>query len=353
MKMSMFYPLKITSVTAESIDSKIFECDIRKVESSFFKFIPGQYINVRVIIDNEEYIRSYSICSLPDGISIKFGVKSQEEGKVSNFLLDNLVKDSIIEVSRPYGHFWLQDEIYKSKDIVALVTGSGITPVFSMLKYFLKNSSKKNTFSLIYGNKTKVQTMFLDQLKDIEEKYNNVRLYFKYTQEKDESSERIGKDLINSILLQNNINIQDAYFLLCGKEEFITSSKNILQELIVPKERLKFEIFETSSLVDDGNEEVDKGSKGILEIDVEDKLYSFEYDETEKSILEIAAENGLELPYSCKKGICSTCVGQLVEGEIRMKKNLALTEEEVEEGYILCCQSILMGNYIKVRLDYL
>jgi ring-1,2-phenylacetyl-CoA epoxidase subunit PaaE len=352
MKMSMFYPLKIISVTTESIDSKVFECDIRKVESSVFKIIPGQYINIRVIINNEEYIRSYSICSLPDRISIKFGIKRQEEGKVSNFLLDNLVKDSIIEVSRPYGHFWLQDEIYKAKDIVALVTGSAITPVFSMLKYFLKNSSKKNTFSLIYGNKTKAQTMFLHQLKDIEEKYTNVRLYFNYTQEKDESPERIGKDLINSILLQNNINIQDTYFLLCGKEEFITSSKNILQGLDVPKERLKFEIFETSSLVNDGNEEVER-SKGILEIDVEDKLYSFEYDETEKSILEIAAENGLELPYSCKKGICSTCVGQLVEGEIRMKKNLALTEEEVGEGYILCCQSVLMGNYIKVRLDYL
>lgn len=349
----MFYPLKITSVTPESIDSKVFECDIREVEASVFKFIPGQYINVRLTIDNEEYIRSYSICSQPGEISIRFGVKRQEGGKVSNFLLDTLVKDSLIEVSRPYGHFWLQDEIYKDKNIVALVTGSGITPVFSMLEYFLKNSSATNTFSLIYGNKTKAQTMFLDPLKDIEEKNTNVRLHFNYTQEKDEYAERIGKELISSVLLQNDINIQDAYFLLCGKEEFITNSKNILEELNVSKERVKFEIFETSSLDDDRNEEVDKSSKGTLEIEVEDELFSFEYNETEKSILEIAAENGLELPYSCKKGICSTCVGQLMEGEVKMKKNHALTEEEVEEGYILCCQSVSISNYVKIKLDYL
>lgn len=349
----MFYPLKITSVTAESIDSKVFECDIREVESSVFTFIPGQYVNVRVIIDNEEYIRSYSICSLPDGASIQFGVKRQEGGKVSNFLLDTIGKDSLIEVSRPYGHFWLQDEVYKDKNIVALVTGSGITPVFSMLRHFLKNSSGKNTFSLIYGNKTKAQTMFLDQLKDIGEQYTNARLHFNYTQEKDESAERIGKELINSVLLENNVHIQDTCFLLCGKEEFIENSKNILKELNVPKESVKFEIFETSSLVDDIAEEVEKNSKGTLEIEVEDELYSFQYDEAGKSILEIAADNGLELPYSCKKGICSTCVGQLMEGDIKMKNNHALTEEEVEDGYILCCQSYISGNHVRVKLEYL
>ncbi|HCA07576.1 iron-sulfur cluster-binding domain-containing protein [Chryseobacterium sp.] len=346
----MFYPLNITSVTQESIDSKVFECDIREIDGSVFKFVPGQYINVRVKIDNEEYIRSYSICSLPSEASLKFGVKRQEGGKVSNFLLDTFVKGSLIDVSKPYGHFYLENEIYKEKNIVALATGSGITPIFSMLSYFLNNTSGQNTFSLLYGNKTKAQTMFLEQLKDIDEKSDHVQLHFNYTQEKDEPAERIGKDLVESTLLERNINIQDAYFLLCGKEEFIESCKNILQELNVPKERVKFEIFEVSSLVDDIVEKTDDRSKGTLEIEVEDELFSFEYDEIGKSVLEIAAENGLELPYSCKKGICSTCVGQLIEGEIKMKKNNALTEEEVDEGYILCCQSLLVSNHVKVKL---
>ncbi len=345
--MSTFHKLSIQNILQETAHAVSVVFDIPENLKTNFSFKAGQYITLKKEINGEEVRRAYSICAAPESGELKVAIKAVESGTFSVYATSELKAGTVLEVHEPEGKFILNPEA--GKNYIAFATGSGITPVLSMVKTVLQNETT-STFTLIYGNKSEADTIFkneLDQLKnDFSERFN---LHYIFSRQNVEGSlfGRIDEGFTNYYVknIYKDIRFDAAY--LCGPEAMINTVSSTLQNNGFDASSILFELF-TASAEEENTDQIKDGETEVTVL-LDDEEVSFTMKQTD-DILASALRNNIDAPYSCQGGICSSCLAKITEGKAVMTKNTILTGAEVEDGFILTCQAHPTTS--KISIDY-
>ncbi len=348
--MSSFLKLIIKEVKRETKDAVSILFSVPEELQSNYTFIAGQYINLRLTLDNQEIRRAYSICSAPDSDELRIAVKAVSNGLFSQFANTKLKAGDVLEVGKPEGKFTFEPQADRQRNYAAFVAGSGITPVLSILKSVLK-SEPKSSFLLVYGNKSPEETIFHQELHDLQSQYvGRLFVQYVYSQSKADGalSGRINKTTVNYILKEKHASLEFDKFYLCGPEEMINNVSDALKEKNIKESNIKFELFSASAK----EHTIEQSLEGHAQITVmvDDEETTFEMS-AKQTILDAALKQGIDAPYSCQGGICSSCLARVTEGTAEMTKNSILTDKEVAGGLILTCQAHPTSATIRVDFD--
>ena len=352
--MANFYQVKVSNINKETHDSVSISFDISTQHLKEFNFTPGQYIVIKANINGDDCRRSYSICSSKNEM-LTVAIKKVENGKMSTYINEKLQVGDTVEIQPPQGNFKLENiNLSNTRKFVAFAAGSGITPILSMIKEISIN--EKNTqFLLFYSNKTKSDVMFSSQLDELMS--DNIIVKFLYSRETADNdlyhgriNEQKAKDLLKSEMPYLNA---DAFYL-CGPEQMIFSTKNVLESFGVDNSKIKFELF-TAPVLDkaDTTNESDVNFEGESKVTViyDDEEVEFSLSKNGDTILDVAMDNDLDVPFSCKGAVCCTCRAKVKLGKVVMDANYSLSDQEVEDGYILTCQAHPASKKVIVDFD--
>ena len=347
-----FHSIKVNDVRKETKDCVSVSFDIPKDLLESFTYSSGQYLTLRTYIQNEEVRRSYSLCSSPNEKEWRVAIKQVENGVFSTFANTLLKKGDTIDLMPPAGNFKLKDAD-KDNSIVLFAAGSGITPVFSILKNVLENGT--GDITLFYGNKGFYGIIFREELEGWKNKYmDRLRIVHLFSRESPGSKiqkGRINREKCDALYDAFLSSTQIDEVFICGPEQMILDVKDSLGSKGVDSSKIHFELFGTNLSKETKELEVRPSFATKVEIIVDDDLIDFELDSNGPTILDAAQEAGADLPFACKGGVCCTCKAKVLEGSVSMDLNYALTPEEVEEGYILTCQSHPTTKFVKVSFD--
>jgi ring-1,2-phenylacetyl-CoA epoxidase subunit PaaE len=348
--MPSFLKLIIKEVKRETADAVSILFNVPEELKPDYKFIAGQYVNLKLTLDNQEIRRAYSICSAPESGELRIAVKAVKNGLFSQFANTKLKAGDVLEVGQPEGKFTFEPDAERQKNYVAFVAGSGITPVLSIIKSILK-SEPKSSFVLVYGNRTPEDAIFYQELHDLQLQYvGRFFVHFVFSQAKAENAlfGRIEKSAVNFVLNNKHKELEFDKFYLCGPEEMINTVSAILKEKNVKDSAIKFELFTSSSQ----EHEIKTSLEGHTKITVlvDDDEVSFEMSQ-KQTILDAALKQGIDAPYSCQGGICSSCLARVTSGTAEMTKNSILTDKEIASGLILTCQAHPTSESIYVDYD--
>jgi ring-1,2-phenylacetyl-CoA epoxidase subunit PaaE len=348
--MSAFYKLHIKEVKQETPSAISVAFTIPAELKTAYQCTAGQYVNLKLTLDGQEIRRAYSVCSAPNSGELRIAIKAVKNGLFSKFANENLKAGDILEVSQPEGRFTFEPDFSNQKNYAAFVAGSGITPVMAILKSVLENEPK-STFVLVYGNKNTEETIFHHELHELQLKYvGRFFVHYAYTQIKVENElfGRIDKAAVNFILNNKHKEKEFDKFYLCGPEEMINGVTTVLKEHNIADKNIKFELFSTTASNETAATSSANGHTKITVL-VDDEETTFEMSQ-KQTLLEAALKQGVDAPYSCQGGICSSCLARITSGTAEMKKNAILTDKEIAEGLILTCQA--HPTSAEVYVDY-
>jgi len=349
--MSKFHSLTIKELKKETADAISIVFDIPTELTSEFKFIAGQYITIKTTIAGEEIRRAYSICSAPNSGELRIAVKAVDNGTFSVFATTILKEgDVLLAISNPEGKFILEPSPANENNYLGIAAGSGITPVMAMIKTVL-TEEPKSTFTLIYGNKTEVDTIFKNEIDALLNTYpNQFNVQYVLSREEQENAlfGRIDKGNLNYLFKNKLKNLSFNTAFLCGPETMIASAKETLIENGLAEKSIHFELFSTTF---SSEEKTTQKFEGVSQLTVllDDEETTLEMD-SKTTILTAALKEGLDAPYSCQGGICSSCIAKVTEGNAAMTKNTILSEDEIKDGFILTCQAHPTTQ--KITIDY-
>jgi ring-1,2-phenylacetyl-CoA epoxidase subunit PaaE len=335
--MSDFHSLSISEVKNETPNSVSITFEVPDHLAEIFKFKAGQYITLKHNIDSTDVRRAYSLCTSPNGHELKVGVKKVKEGCFSVFANEILKSGDTLEVMPPQGNFKFEPNEANQNKYVAFAAGSGITPVISIIKDVLE-SEPKSSFVLVYGNQSLKETMFYTELQALQQNNEdrfNIEYIFSRSKEENALRGRIDRSVVNYLLKNKYGGSKFDRFYLCGPEAMIDEISETLQDRGVSKEKILFELFTSS---EEGELSEHHEGNTTVTITLDDVTDTFVMSK-KQSVLDAVLDKGLDAPFSCQGGICSTCIARLKKGEVEMRKNEILTDEELEEGLILTCQS--------------
>ena len=346
--MSTFYKLSVKEIKRETKHSVSIVFSVPDDLQNEFQFIPGQYINIQTNLKGENIRRAYSICSSLKSKELRIGVKEVKKGSFSVYANKKLKVGDVLDVSPPEGKFALPIDETKKHNYIAFAAGSGITPILSMIKSVLE-TEKNSQFILVYGNKSVNETMFKDEIDELELS-NRFKVHYIFSQKVSDAGYygRINSDLLKEILETKYKDIAFDNYFLCGPEEMIELIKKNLETKGIQRDLIKYELFTTTSSSATQTEN-DLSGKSLITVILDDEETSFEM-EKDDVILNAALLEGLDAPYSCQGGICSSCLAKVTEGEVVMDNNSILDEDELKDGLILTCQSHPVTA--KVKIDY-
>ena len=353
--MAKFYPLKVQALSRPTPESVAVTFDIPSELHDTFSFVQGQHITLKKEINGDDVRRSYSICSCPIDETLTVAIKKIEGGAFSTYANETLQVGDELEVMPPHGSFHVPLDPSIANSYVAFASGSGITPIMSIVETTLR-TEPESEFTLFYSNRKSSTIIFQEELDALKNRYmDRFSLYHILSKERQESdlfNGRIDSDKIRSYCsLFFRPESVDHYFT-CGPEEMMLSVQDELKKMGVPEQKIHLELF-TSPVGKLGSTQKEiKHEKASAEITVvlDGNSMTFPYD-SDKSILDVAFDNGADLPYACKGGVCSTCVCKVEEGEVEMDINYALEPDELERGLVLSCQSFPKTDKVKLSFD--
>lgn len=348
--MSSFYKLNIKEVKRETKDAVSVAFNVPLELKPNYNFIAGQYINLKLTLDGNEIRRAYSICSSPESGELRIAIKAVENGTFSKFSNTQLKAGDVIEVGTPEGKFIFEPDPEKIKNYAAFVAGSGITPVIAIIKTVLEKEPQ-STFVLVYGNKTPEETIFYQELHELQLKYTGrLFVHYVFSQVRAENAlfGRIEKSSVNYVLKNKHASLEFDKFYLCGPEEMINTVNTVLKENNIKEKDIKFELFSTSTKENKIDESLEGHTKVTVMVDDEETTFDMSQKMT---LLDAALKQGIDAPYSCQGGICSSCIARIISGTAEMKKNSILTDREIAEGLTLTCQAHPTSSEIYIDFD--
>ena len=314
---------------------------------------------MRTLLNGEEVRRTYSLCSSPLDNRWTVAIKKVDGGVFSSFANENLKPGDELEVMEPVGKFYTELNPANKKKYLAFAAGSGITPVISIIKTTLR-TEPNSEFTLVYGNRSRSSIIFFEELEGLKNKFiDRFTLINILSREKTDSSINFGRIDIGKLTdLEKLIDYKkmDEIFI-CGPEEMIFCIKNFLEQKEIPEKKIHFELFSTSGQKkksDAGSRKSDIPEGPLSKITVKLDGRSFDFDlslNSDTTILDAALKQGADLPYACKGGMCCTCKAKLIEGEVEMDVHWGLEHDEIEQGYILTCQSHPKTEKVVVDFD--
>jgi ring-1,2-phenylacetyl-CoA epoxidase subunit PaaE len=314
-----------------------------------FLYVPGQYITIKVEVDGQKVNRAYSLCSSPySGEQHTIGVKQTEKGLVSTFLNSTLAVGDTLEVMKPMGNFTLQVQPDKSRHIVLIGGGSGITPLLSIAKSVLLKEPQ-STVTLIYGNKDQDAIMFHDELKELSATYASFNIINVLEEPGGDHQGILSTDILHSLLLPF-FSESHTEFYICGPSPVMANAESVLEHAAIPKERIHREFFTAPLTIDEEIADSPETSETQIAVTLYGRSYEIIVNPGE-TILEAGIRQQLDPPYACQIAACCTCRARLRSGQVHMDSREALTDDEIEEGYILTCQAHPLTDDVIVDYD--
>ena len=361
--MSAFHELEIADIRRETDDSVSICFTVPDALKQAFVFAPGQYLTLRTRIDGEEVRRSYSICSGVNDNDLRVAVKQIADGRFSSFANTSLAKGDRLDVMPPEGRFTAPVDPAHKKHYLMIAAGSGITPILSLTKTYLA-AEPGSQVTLVYGNRNAGSILFLEELQGLKDHYptrfSMINILSRQPREVPLLNGRIDQEKCRAIFASAvDPPLADEVFL-CGPQGMVADARTVLEEAGVPVDRVHIELFTPA----DGGEAIKARAARNEALSDEDRAKQRQvtviFDGIESdfglasdgaTILDAASETRADLPFSCKGGMCCTCRCKVLEGEVAMDVNYALTPEEVEAGFVLSCQSHPMSDKVVVDFD--
>jgi ring-1,2-phenylacetyl-CoA epoxidase subunit PaaE len=352
-----FNTLKVKAVKKETEDCVSLLFEIPEALQKEYTFEQGQSITIKKYLDGEELRRSYSICTAPFENQLKVAIKKISGGKFSTYANNILQAGDELEVLPPTGKFNTLLKTENSKQYVAFAAGSGITPILSIIKTTLQ-TELNSSFTLVFGNRSRSSIIFFEELEAIKNKYlQRFNFINVLSREKTDATINFGRinteKLIELTKLINYKTIDE--FFICGPEEMIFSIKDFLLEKGIDKKKIHFELFSSpgqKNIVDNNTPVENIGLKSKITIKLDGRSFYFDLPlNSPANLLDAALAQGADLPYACKGGVCCTCKAKLIDGQVKMDVNWGLEQEEIEQGYILTCQSHPISENVVVDFD--
>lgn len=357
--MAKFHPLKVADVRRETADCVSIAFEIPANLQNEYTYTQGQYATIKMTVNGEEIRRSYSLCSSPTADNdFRIAAKKVKDGRMSVALNDTVKVGDVLDVMTPMGNFYNLASSAQ-KNIHCFAGGSGITPMLSIIKTIL-HADESAKLTLFYANQNEASTIFKNEL-DAIANANSDRFQLIYIFDEAPANYPalytgiMTKEKVMAIV-ENHVGLNLANeFFICGPTPMMKNVEESLNELKINKENIHLEYF-TASLDTNASTtpaDTSAGEKIVSQITVilDGDETTFELASDGKNILDAAMDNDLDVPFSCKGAVCCTCRAKVLEGKVHMKANYALTEEEVEEGFILTCQAHPLTAVVKVDYD--
>jgi ring-1,2-phenylacetyl-CoA epoxidase subunit PaaE len=356
--MLKFHPLKVKSRSQAADDAVCIAFDVPPELRDAYRFEAGQHVAVRLAQAGEDVRRTYSIVCPADSNELRIGVRVQPGGRVSAWLASGLALGDELEVLTPNGSFHTRIEPERAKHYTAFAAGSGITPVLSIAATVLA-LEPRSRFMLFYGNRTTASTMFLEDVLALKNRHPaRFSVHFLMSREPQEVellNGRLDRDKVRQ--LAGRFFHADAVdeFFICGPGTMVEDVGSALRELGV-RGKIHTELFTTGdrSTAAESVRTLEAPTQALTQVAVimDGRRRTFAMpQESGQTVLDAAARAGIDLPYSCRAGVCSTCRTRVVKGQVRMDHNLALEDWELEEGYVLCCQSHPVTPELELTYD--
>ena len=346
--MSQFVSLTIKEVVQETPSAVSLVFSIPEDLKPNFSFIPGQFITLKAEVNGAEVRRAYSLSSSPNEQDIQVSVKKIANGSFSVYANDHLKAGDQIDVLFPEGKFQLKTDSSNTANYMAFAAGSGITPIMSMVKTVMTEETNSK-FVLVYGNKSASETMFFKELLELQTKHpERLFLEFLYSRENTDGAlfGRIDKSTVNFAVKNKFKDLNFSNFYLCGPESMISTVKEVLTENNVDSSAIHYELFTSSATAVEGNEE----GSATVKVVVDDEEITITADK-KLTLLDNVLNEDIDAPYSCKGGVCCSCICRVVEGEANMPVNNLLTDSEIAEGLVLACQTYAVSDSLKIDFD--
>lgn len=353
-----FYPLRIKKINKETDQCVSVEFEIPENLAGTFQFRHGQSLTMRTNLGGEEVRRTYSLCSSPLDKKLKVAIKKVDGGLFSSFANETLREGDMLDVMEPVGKFYTDLDPSNKKNYLAFAAGSGITPVISIIKTTLRTEAQ-SSFTLVYGNRSRSSIIFFEELEGLKNKFIDRFSFINIlSRERTDTPINFGRlDIAKLTELERLIDYKkmDEIFI-CGPEEMIFCVKNFLEQKDISEKKIHFELFTTSgqktSNVKRQTSDVEAGPQSKITVKVDGRSFDFDLSlNSDTTILDAALKQGADLPFACKGGMCCTCKAKLTEGEVEMDVHWGLEHEEMDQGYILTCQSHPKTEKVVVDFD--
>ncbi|MBV1910595.1 MAG: 2Fe-2S iron-sulfur cluster binding domain-containing protein [Kangiellaceae bacterium] len=356
-----FYSLKINSVERLTKDSIALNFSPPEGQEELFKFTQGQHLTLKADIDGQDIRRSYSICRGTDTQELRVGIKAIDNGVFSNYANTQLKAGMFLEVMPPQGHFYTELSPENKKNYLLIAVGSGITPMLSHIESIL-SLEQGSHITLLYGNKRTPMMMFRETLCFLKNKYmerfNWVNFFTKEENDAEILNGRISAQKIIDLDSAKLIEIKrfDDVFV-CGPEKMTLDVAAAFEFWGFDKSKIHYELFFSGSAEETAEKNKAKRAEKYGEktanvsVKVAGRKTLLELEMGGVNILDAAMENGADLPFSCKGGVCATCKAKVIRGKVEMDMNHSLTEQEVAEGMILTCQAHPVSEDVEIDFD--
>jgi ring-1,2-phenylacetyl-CoA epoxidase subunit PaaE len=355
--MSKFHALAVARVERETRDAVAITFAVPGALREQFRYTQGQHLTLRANVGGADLRRSYSICSAVGEDALRIAVKKSPGGIFSSWVNESLKAGDVLEVMPPLGHFSVPLDASVPHHYLGFAAGSGITPLLSIVKTTLA-AEPRSRFTLIYGNRASGTVMFKEELAALKDRhldrFNLVHVLSREAQDIELLHGRIDRAKADALLAHwVDLDDIDAAFV-CGPEGMMDAVVEALKARGFPEARIKIERF-AASIPKHTHVVPDVARLGQAECEatvvIDGATRTFTLEKGKENLLDAGLRNGIELPYSCKGGVCSTCRCRIVEGEVDMDVNFALEDYEVERGFILACQSYPVTDKVKVTFD--
>ena len=363
MKDTQFYPLTIKSAEPETDSAVCVTFDVPDEIKDKFVFTQEQFLTLKVNVDGEELRRAYSVCSGITDNSLRVAIKRVDGGKLSNFANDSFKAGDTIEVMPPQGHFSTPLSAQQAKNYMCIAVGSGITPMLSIVKSVLAVEPHSQV-TLIYGNRQSNTMMFKEELSFLKNQFMQRFKWINIMSQEDQGSDLLSGRIDNKkgYLLQKlkliDITNTDEAFI-CGPESLMSEVSHGFRLEGLKDSQIHYELFTSSA--EDSQKIMDKAKARVesygenktsnVTLTSDGRSIKFKLATVGENLLDAGMDNGMELPYSCKAGVCSTCKAKLVKGKVDMDISHGLEPHEVEAGYILTCQAHPISDEVEVDFD--
>ncbi len=367
--MLKFHALKVVQLTPDAEDAVAIALEVPPELRAEYHGSAGQHVVVRVMLDGEDIRRTYSLVNAPGEWPLRIVPRVHAHGRMSRYLAEQLRPGDEIEVLPPNGSFTPRDTARAGGTYVAFAAGCGITPVLSVIRTLLRQPARR--VILFYGNTATARTMCLEELLALKDRFlGRLAVHFLMSREPQEVAlynGRIDAQRVRQFAAALFHPQQVSEYFVCGPGDMIEQVTATLRELGVDGTRVHAEHFTvaTTEAAEPGKRAeaiappgapaavpVSGAATGTAEITVrmDGRRRTFTMMMDDETVLDAAARAGVELPFSCRAGVCSTCRTKVIRGEVAMSQNYALEDWELEQGYVLACQSRVKSP--SLELDY-
>jgi ring-1,2-phenylacetyl-CoA epoxidase subunit PaaE len=350
-----FTPLTVCDIATLTDESVAITFAVPSDVAERFRYLPGQHVTIRAVIEGEDVRRTYSVCANANDGDLRVGVKRIPGGVFSTYATTSLEVGTLLDVMEPVGEFAIEPDSRHRKHYAAVAAGSGITPVLSMISTVLE-SEPKSRFTLVFGNRESRSVMFLEDLEGLKDRYPS-RFNLIHVLSREPSliplfSGRIDAGKLEQILdtIVDADTVDDWY--LCGPYEMVEDARKVLLARGLPASRVHDELFFSGDVVIPPVpiEPATPGAVPVI-VTLDGRSSLMRVDPSGPPLLDYALQVRPDTPWSCRGGMCTTCKAKVVVGDAVLDRNFALTDEDLDLGYILTCQAHPVTDELEITYD--